>query len=284
VNYRHHFHAGNFADVWKHTLLLALWDALQAKDKGLLYLDTHAGRGLYQLGGAALGDRLPREPEWPLGVGRVRAAAAPPPPVQRYLEAVTACAEAHDEAYPGSPWLIARTRRSQDQAILVEWQPEEYAILAETWSGQRGVRVEHRDGYGTLRAYLPPPQRRALVLIDPPYEAGDEHQRIAEALREGLARLPQATYAVWYPLTARAGADQLGQSLLKGGGLPPTWTAELTVGVETKALRMPGCGLLVINPPWQLDRQLAPTLAWLASSLAQGPGAAFKLSWLVPES
>jgi 23S rRNA (adenine2030-N6)-methyltransferase len=284
VNYRHHFHAGNFADVWKHVLLLATWEALQRKDKGLLYLETHAGRGLYDLGQAGQGDRLARVPEWPLGIGRVRAAANPPPVVARYLAAVDACAAQHAGAYPGSPWLVTRALRPQDRAVLAEWQAEEQAVLAQNLQGRPGVRVEHRDGYGCPRAYLPPPERRALVLIDPPYETEDEIGRVEVALREGLARLAGGTFVVWYPLTPRAGVEPWLARLRQDRAGPPAWTAELFVARGPEAPRMPGCGMLVVNPPWQLDQELAPALRWLAEVLAQDAQAGSRLDWLVPEA
>jgi 23S rRNA (adenine2030-N6)-methyltransferase len=284
VNYRHHFHAGNFADVWKHVLLLATWEALQRKDKGLLYLETHAGRGLYDLGQAGQGDRLARAPEWPLGIGRVRAAANPPPVVTRYLAAVDACAAQYAGAYPGSPWLVTRALRPQDRAVLAEWQAEEQALLAQNLQGRPGVRVEHRDGYGCPRAHLPPPERRALVLIDPPYETGDEIGRVEVALRESLARLAGGTFMVWYPLTPRAGVEPWLARLRQDRAGPPAWTAELVVARGPEAPRMPGCGMLVINPPWQLDQELAPALRWLAEVLALDTQADSRLDWLVPEA
>ena len=284
MNYRHHYHAGNFADVWKHVILLATWDALQRKDKGLLYLETHAGRGLYDLNQAEQGDRLARVPEWPLGMGRVRAAAAPPPAVARYLELVADCAARHESAYPGSPWLVTRAMRSQDRAVLAEWQAEEQAYLANNMSDRPGVTAECRDGYGCLRAYLPPPARRALVLIDPPYEKENELARVGKALREGLGRLPGGTFLVWYPLTPRVDVKQWSETWCDAGLRPPTWTAELVVATGPAAPRMPGCGMMVINPPWQLDRDLAPALHWLGEVLAQDRGASSRLDRPVPET
>lgn len=309
MNYRHHYHAGNFADVFKHVILLELVRWLQRKEKPLLYLDTHAGRGAYDLAVAARGGTLVRQPEWPDGIGRVEAAAAastPPPPVARYLAAVrtfaadfssggsgtghstgsSAVAEGPGSGvvrpYPGSPCLVQARLRAQDRMVLCERHPEDHAALAARFMGLRRVRVESNDGYAAVAAHLPPRERRALVLIDPPYETRDEFSRIAEALAEGLRRLPAGTYAVWYPLTERARADALiGE--LAGLGLPPTWTAELTVAGADEPVKMRGSGLLVVNPPWQVDRELGAALDWLGATLGRSPAAGAVLRWIVPE-
>lgn len=295
MNYRHHFHAGNFADVFKHTLAIAVLRALQQKEKGLLVLDTHAGRGRYDLSGAAQGDRLARTPEWPEGIGRVEAAAGAakkdgtkvPGAVREYLRLVAACrvegGGAGGAAYPGSPWLWRALRRGQDRVVLAELQPAEHGELDAEFHAPPAVRVEAVDGYNAVRAHLPPKERRALVLIDPPFEAAEEPARIAEAVGAGLRRLPGGTFAVWYPLTARAQPDGL-LARLERETLPPTWTAELTVRlIEPSTPGMSGCGLVVINPPWRLAEEFAPTLAWLGEVLRQERGGAAELRWIVPE-
>ena len=296
MNHRHHYHAGNFADVFKHTLLLTLIRRLQVKEKGFLFLDTHAGRGVYDLALAVRGDTLARQPEWPEGISQVEATdpAARPEPVRQFLEALEAFRrEATGRAaapgpenppalYPGSPRLAARALRSQDRMVCCERHPEEHAILADEMAGLRRVRVECTDGYGAIRAHLPPLERRALVLIDPPYEAPDEFDQVRRALIEGLRRLPGGIFAVWYPLTERADAaaffDQLGEV-----ALPPTLAAEIVLAGPEMPLKLRGCGLLVLNPPWQFDLELKPVLPWLARALARGPGASSRLRWLAPE-
>ena len=289
MNYRHHFHAGNFADVFKHTLAIAVLRALQQKEKGLLVLDTHAGRGRYDLSGAAQGDRLARTPEWPEGIGRVEAAATGggtkvPAAVRDYWGLVAACrAELGEAAYPGSPWLWRALRRAQDRVVLAELQAAEHAELDAGFHAPPAVRVEAVDGYNAVRAHLPPKERRALILIDPPFEAAEEPARIAEAVGAGLRRLPGGTFAVWYPLTARVQPDGL-LARLERETLPPTWTAELTVRlIEPGTQGMSGCGLVVINPPWRLAEEFAPTLAWLGEVLRQERGGAAELRWIVPE-
>ena len=297
MNYRHHYHAGNFADVLKHAVLLRLLAGLQAKEKGILYLDTHAGRGGYDLAAAAGGASRPRAPEWPDGLGRIWARGDAPPAAADYLAAVRAfdaaaraangtpgAADGGPRFYPGSPRLAHAHMRPQDRAVLCERHPEEAAALAEEFAGARRVSVREMDGYAAARAFLPPLERRALVLIDPPFEAQDEWAQAADSLKEGLRRLPGATFAVWYPLTARAKVDVFYRDLLSFKALPPCYVVELLVGGEGCALKLWGCGVLVINPPWGSAADLAELAAWLAPILAQAPGATGGLHWLVPEA
>jgi 23S rRNA (adenine2030-N6)-methyltransferase len=299
VNYRHHYHAGNFADVMKHVLLVQLVRALQKKEKGFLYLDTHAGRGSYDLAAAATGDTHARTPEWPEGVGRLwsrgaagidgaRAGAAEPLPagVAEYLALVRdydrreSNATAEPRFYPGSPTLVSLVKRPQERLVLCERQPDEAAALKERFQFTDGAQVRPADGYGAVRAVLPPLEKRALVLIDPPFEAQDEWAQIVATLKEGLRRLPGGVYAVWYPLTERAKVD-LFFAELRRLALPPTLAVELVV--NPPAAKMVGCGLLVVNPPWKFADEAAETVEFLAKVLAQGRGARGDLIWLVPE-
>jgi 23S rRNA (adenine2030-N6)-methyltransferase len=308
VNYRHQFHAGNFADVLKHALLVRLARALQRKPGGLLLLDTHAGRGGHDLTVAARGDTLPRAPEWPDGVGRLWAHGDLPPELAEYLALVDKFdrerggAAGVDEAgsrvpappdtgkmsvlrqaphfYPGSPWLLRELARPQDRLALCELHPEEFAALRTELAIGRGVAAQMLDGYTAIRALLPPPERRALVFIDPPFEAQDEFAQVAAALGEGLRRLPGGTFAVWYPLTARARTEEF-FARLGTMGLPPAFTAEITI--HPTAEKMRGCGLLVVNPPWQFDAEARALAGWLAGALAQSPGGGATLRWIVPE-
>ncbi|MGC4073117.1 MAG: 23S rRNA (adenine(2030)-N(6))-methyltransferase RlmJ [Nibricoccus sp.] len=291
MNYRHQFHAGNFADVMKHVLLLQLMRGMQRKEKGFLYLDTHAGRGRYDLSAAARGDSLARKPEHPDGIGRLLGAVGGelPAPVTEYLRVVRAFdgqpVDGDGEglelrAYPGSPWIVEAVSREQDRLALCEKHPEEAAILKEEFSHKRRVTVHAMDGYTAVRAMLPPLEKRALVLIDPPFEVQNEFAQIVDAVAEGLRRMSGATFAVWYPLTERARVDEF---LFKLEGLrpPPCFAAELTIAGEHAPMKLKGCGLAVVNPPWQLDREIAPVLDVLATRLAQAPGGVGRLRWIV---
>jgi 23S rRNA (adenine2030-N6)-methyltransferase len=288
VNYRHAFHAGNFADVFKHALLVQLARALQRKERGFLYLDTHAGRGSYDLAAAARGDTLVRKPEWPDGIGRLWEKTDLPAPLADYVALVrdfdrdNGNATSEPRFYPGSPRLVQRLARPQDRLALCEKQPGECAALRAEFALAHRAIVQEMDGYVALRAMLPPPERRALVLIDPPFESQDEFAQIAAALREGLRRLPGGMLAVWYPLTERARVDDFFAELL-ALKLPPTLALELAIAGEGSGLKMRGCGLVVVNPPWQFDREVEKFLPALAELLAQAPGADATVNWLVPE-
>ncbi len=288
MNYRHHFHAGNFADVMKHALLVRLVTALQKKEKGFLYLDTHAGRGSYDLRAAAQGDTLARQPEYPLGIGRLWTNPGLPEGLAEYVARVKQFDRdlgnpgETPRFYPGSPWMVRLLARPQDRLVLCEKQPDESELLDIEFGREPRAKVITMDGYAAPRAMLPPPERRALILIDPPFEAQDEFARIAVAVGEGLRRLPSAVFAIWYPLTERARVDAFFGELL-ALKLPPTLELELTVAGEQSAVKMKGCGLVVINPPWQFDGEARKMLEWLAGALAQEPGGQARCRWLVPE-
>jgi 23S rRNA (adenine2030-N6)-methyltransferase len=307
MNYRHHYHAGNFADVMKHAVLVQLVRGMQRKDKGFLYLDTHAGRGFHDLAASSRGDTLRRKSEHPDGIGRLVAwpglsgqttlastspsPLAPRPPLDDYLGLIRAFDRRNGNSassalryYPGSPWLVRALMRLQDRMALCEKHPGEYLILHSEFLKEPRVSTHELDGYTAIRAMLPPPEKRALILIDPPYEAQDEYEKITQAISEALRRMPAATIAVWYPLTERARAGALRNQLAMLNP-PPTFTAELTIAGESSptVLKMRGCGMAVVNPPWQIDQILLPLLDTLALRLAQAPGGTATLDWIVRE-
>ncbi len=292
MNYRHHFHAGNFADVMKHALLIGLVRAMQRKPKGCLLLDTHAGGGAYDLSLAGTGDSLARKPEHPDGIGRLWAGTGLPPLLADYVALIRSFDAARRDAeaspgddagpryYPGSPWILRTLARPQDRLVVCERHTEECEALRMSLGREKGTVVREMNGYQAPAALLPPPERRALVLIDPPFEDADEGERIVETLAEGLRRLPAGTFAVWYPLTGRAKPDAL-LGELGNLALPPTLAVELVI--DPGAPKMRGCGLVVVNPPWQFDAVAGPAGRHLAAVLAQAPGAGASLRWLVPE-
>jgi 23S rRNA (adenine2030-N6)-methyltransferase len=290
MNYRHHFHAGNFADVMKHALLVRLLRALQRKEKGILYLDTHAGRGGYDLAAAASGDSLARRPEWPGGIGRlwslperdVPAVLAEYVALVRDFDRRTGNLAGSPRFYPGSPWLAHRMARPVDRLIFCEMHPSECAALRAEFADLPRVSVQGEDGYLALRAQLPPRERRALVLVDPPFEEPDEFARLATAIAGGLQRFPSGTYAIWYPLTARAKVDDF-LAAVRNLRPPPALAIELDVAGADAALKLKGCGLLVLNPPWQFDRDARSIVDVLSGLLGQAPGAGGRVTWIVPE-
>jgi 23S rRNA (adenine2030-N6)-methyltransferase len=285
MNYRHAFHAGNYADVFKHVLLLNLLRALQRKEKGFLYLDTHAGRGAYNLVTVTPG--LERIPEWPTGIGRLWEATRLPPALHDYLALVREFNKRRSgegirlRSYPGSPWIAAMVRRPQDRLTFWERQAVEARMLRAEFKRSRGTVVECGDGYGALRAALPPVERRALVLIDPPFEDQGESEAILTALAEGLQRFPEGVYAIWYPVTVRAQANAF-QHMLRARVRQPTLVAELSVTADSR-VRMKGCGLLVVNPPWGFAGEVESLLPAFREHLGSEANAAAHWAWLVPE-
>lgn len=288
MNYRHHYHAGNYADVFKHVLLLLLMRAMQRKEKGFLYLDTHAGRGAYDL---SLPPQLPdgrmRAPEHPSGIGRFREPGGLPAAVGDYLELVRQFNERRGGTagelrhYPGSPWIARLLARPQDRLVLCELRPDDAETLEIDFARSPGVKVLAMDGYTGLKAQLPPPEKRALVLIDPPFESKEEFAGIEQGVREALRRLPGAVIAVWYPITERARTDAFRQTL--EALQAPALYAEIEIAGDGSQLRMKGCGLLVLNPPWKADEEFRAVLPALVERLKVDAGARAQCAWLVPD-
>ena len=289
MNYRHQYHAGNFADVFKHVVLGQLIRALQRKDKGFLYLDTHAGRGGYDLTVPGL---LPngrsREPEFPAGIGRLWGASGLPPAVNDYLALVRRFNDRQGatgpelQYYPGSPWIARLLLRPQDRMVLCELRPDEAEALDFAFARESRVRVQAMDGYTGLRAHLPPAEKRALVLIDPPFEGQGEFSDILRGLGDAFRRLPGTVCAVWYPLTERARVDEFLRALVAVNP-PPALMAELSIAGHSAQVRMKGCGMLILNPPWQIDAEIRSILPALARHLGLDDGAGSHSAWLVPE-
>ncbi len=281
MNYRHAFHAGNHADVLKHVVLLGLCDALVAKPAACFVLDTHAGRGLYKLDGEA----AQKTGEAQDGIARLVAEAPKVPPIQRYLAAVRACRQQHGaQAYPGSPWLLAYALREQDRIAACELHPEEANVLRDNFAGDPRVAVHARDGYAAVKALLPPKHgsvkfARGLVLIDPPYEAQlDEFDIALAAIREALARWPQGTLALWYPIKQRR-ALQSFYRRVTALDAKSALLLELLVRPDDSPLRMNGSGMLLLNAPWQFDAAMAPALDAMRDALGEA-GASSRSEWL----
>lgn len=274
MNYRHAFHAGNHADVLKHLCLLALLDALARKPTPYFVLDTHAGEGRYALDSEQAG----KTGEAAAGIGRLHAEPGDPPALRRYLDAVRPyLAQGH---YPGSPRLIADALRGNDRLACCELHPEPAALLKALFAGERRVGVHQRDGYDAMKALLPPPEKRGLVLIDPPYEAQlAEFDTALSALRAALTRWPQGIFALWYPIKQRRALHPF---LRRAANLPTknAWTAELLVRPDDSPLRLNGSGMLLLNPPWQLDEALAAALPRVAAALGEQGHGGWRLDWL----
>ncbi len=290
MNYRHHFHAGNYADVFKHVLLLQLLRAMGRKEKGFLYLDTHAGRGGYDLSApSVLPDGRARDPEYPAGIGRLWNTTSGQVAVFKdYLEVIRRFNERHGvmgpelRYYPGSPWVAKLALRDQDRMALFELRAEDAEALDFDFARESRVKVQSIDGYTGLKAALPPLEKRALVLIDPPFESKAEFADILQGIRDLLKRLPSAVCAVWYPVTERARVDQFHREFMQLTP-PPTLFAEISIAGDSSQIRMKGCGLLVLNPPWQIETEIRAALPELAKALKVDAGAGSQFGWLVPE-
>ncbi|MGH8146008.1 MAG: 23S rRNA (adenine(2030)-N(6))-methyltransferase RlmJ [Rhodanobacteraceae bacterium] len=280
MNYRHAFHAGNFADVFKHAILLALLDALTAKDKPLCCFDTHAGGGRYELDSI----EAKKTGEWRDGIGRLLDGADVPKPLQRYVDAIRACnPDGALRGYPGSPLLAANALRPYDRLLLCDTQAEEASSLRTLFRNDRRVHVHQRNGYAALHALLPPAEKRGLVLIDPPFEAQEgEFATIETALARSHTRWPNGVYAVWYPIKSHRTIAPFHRRLSKGP-FDKALVAELMLQPDDSPLRLNGCGMLIANPPWHFDTTLSDLLPALRATLAQSPRASQSLRWLRDE-
>jgi 23S rRNA (adenine2030-N6)-methyltransferase len=283
VNYRHAYHAGNFAEVFKHATLARVVAHLREKPAAFRIVDTHAGAGLTDLAGP----EASRTGEWRDGIGRLRAAALDGRVrvlLTPYLDAVAAC-NAGDQlvAYPGSPALVRAWLRPQDRLLACELEPVAASALLRRMRGDARVKVLILDGWTALSAYLPPKERRGAVLIDPPFEQPGEFARLADGLAGAHRKWPTGTYLAWYPIKDRREADGFCRKLARTG-IAKMLRAELTVGPNRAATRLAGTGLVVINPPWTLEADLAVLLPVLAEVLGRERPGTFQLDWLTTEN
>jgi 23S rRNA (adenine2030-N6)-methyltransferase len=280
VNYRHAYHAGNFADVAKHVALVLALDLLARKDTPYFFLDTHSGRGAYPLVAA----ETQRAGEYRTGILPLLGAADPPEAVARYLDLVRAAGVEQGQLvrYPGSPRLAAACLRATDRGALCELERGEASALRAEFRGDERFAVHERDGYEALVALVPPREKRGLALVDPPYEQPDEFERVATALLAALRRWATGTYAVWYPLKHGPAAARF-LARMQASGVRRQLVAELLVRPADSPVGLNGSGLLVVNPPWQFDERLRPALRWLHGRLAADRQGGVRVEWHVPE-
>jgi len=261
VNYRHRFHAGNAADVFKHVVLVRLLEVLRAKDTPFCVIDSHAGSGLY---------RLEKPGEFEQGIGRLWPERQHWSQLEPYLAQVAHYNGQVLRAYPGSPLLIANLLRRQDRAIFIERHPLERAALAGNLRGRRAFAIHEADGFAMLKAVVPPHENRGLVFIDPPYEQALEFEQASDTLRDALRRWRNGIYALWYPIKQRAPVERLHADIRSLA--VPAYAAEFLTLPEDVPQRLNGSGMLLVNPPWRLDETLRAILTPLAGFLAPPNG------------
>jgi 23S rRNA (adenine2030-N6)-methyltransferase len=282
MNYRHAFHAGNFADVVKHAVLVRILLHLRAKPAPFHVIDTHAGAGRYDLRGPEAGRSL----EWRDGIGRVVTApigAAARALLAPYLDAVAALNDGRGLAtYPGSPALAQSFLRAQDRLIACELEPNAAAALKRNLAGDKRSKALAIDGWTALNAYVPPKERRGLVLVDPAFEDASDFARLADALEAAHRKWASGTYLAWYPIKEHKLAQTLGRRLRRSG-IPKILRAEFSVATPRDDASLRACGLIAINPPWTLERELQILLPELAKILSGNGTGNHRLDWLAGE-
>jgi 23S rRNA (adenine2030-N6)-methyltransferase len=275
LSYRHGFHAGNHADVLKHVALVSMLRILTRKDKPILVVDTHAGAGSYSLeqGFAA------KNAEFRNGIAMLWGRDDLPEPVADYLDQVRAMnPDGVLRNYPGSPRIALGVLRPQDRLRLFELHSTEGSILAEQFAqGGRRVTVTAGDGFAGLKAVLPPPSRRGLVLIDPSYELASDYRAVVAALRDGLQRFATGTYVVWYPLLQRRESSELPDKLRRAAGADWVDIALKVKAPTPEGRGLHGSGMFIVNPPWTFSGQMHGIMPWLTQALAQDATASFRL-------
>jgi len=282
MNYRHAFHAGNFADVIKHATLVRILVHLRTKPAPFRVIDTHAGSGRYDLDDSNAG----RGGEWREGIARLLAAA----PSQRVKELLAPYFEAVGSlnpsfkltAYPGSPLLARAFLREGDRVIACELEPGAAAALARNLRGDHRCKAIAIDGWSAVNAYVPPKERRGLVLIDPPFEEPADFERLGNAVEAAHRKWASGIYLLWYPLKERQGADALARRLRRSD-ISKILRAEINLPKPRNGDRLSACGLIIVNPPWTLEGELRLLLPEFVTALAQRDGGGHRLDWLAGE-
>jgi 23S rRNA (adenine2030-N6)-methyltransferase len=277
MNYRHAYHAGNFADVMKHATLTLVLNHMKQKEKPFFLLDTHAGAGMTDL----TGEEARKTGEWRDGIGRVLAQDKPHELLRPYLDTLAAlgCQTLDPKQYPGSPLIARQLARPQDRMAFCELHPDDARTLKGHFHDVKRAKVLELDGYSALKSMLPPPERRGIILIDPPYEDRSEFEQIMQEIKRFMQRFATGIYMIWYPVKDPSISGAFLDHLERHGP-QKTLRAELLVRADNDPTRMSGSGLVIINPPWKLDEQLQEVNSWLAKILARGEGAKARVDWL----
>jgi 23S rRNA (adenine2030-N6)-methyltransferase len=283
MNYRHAFHAGSFADVFKHAVLCRILHYLREKPAAFRVIDTHAGAGLYDLAGT----EAARGGEWHDGIEKLLAATLPADVaalLTPYLDVIGALNERNRlKVYPGSPAIARAWLRPQDRLIACEIEPQASAALARNLRGDTRIKALPIDGWTALSAYVPPVERRGLVVVDPPFEEVADFHRLSHCFAAAHRKWATGIFLLWYPIKDRGEPDALAKRLRRLA-LPKLLRAELIVAPLSDPTKLNGCGLILVNPPWRLAEELAILLPALAKILGRGPKPGFRLDWLAGEA
>lgn len=263
MNYRHHYHAGGFADVFKHALLISLVRAMQRKEKPFCYLETHAGLGLYDLGEEA----AQKTQEYSRGIAKIwKQLSAAPASFLQYIEIIKQTnPESVLKYYPGSPYFVQQMLRSDDRMVLAELHSQDVLALKRQFGCDKQVAVHHMNGYHALKAFLPPKLTRGLIFIDPPFEKTDEFEQVITHLKIAVHRFVAGVYVVWFPIKDKIAVRNFYNGLKNCQFHEITW-CEMQVSKDDIGLQ--ACGMAVINPPWQWAEEVLQWLPWLCSILS----------------
>ncbi len=282
MNYRHAFHAGNFADVVKHIILTRILAYLMRKDAAFRVIDTHAGLGIYDL----FGDQAEKTGEWQDGIGRLIHVKRPPevePLLAPYLDAVRAQnPDGNLRYYPGSPFITRHMLRDQDRLMGFELHPVDADRLKENFAGDFQTRITQLDAWKIFGTHLPPKEKRGLVLVDPPFEEKGEFSRMVKSLVQGHQRWPGGTYAYWYPIKEPGEVDAYIKAL-KATGIPKILRIELTIRQPSEPPRLHGTGMVVVNPPYVLEDEMRTVLPMLAGLLSDEGRGRWAVQWVAGE-
>jgi 23S rRNA (adenine2030-N6)-methyltransferase len=279
LSYRHSFHAGNFADVLKHTVTTSIINYMLKKEKPLCYLDTHSGCGAYSL----QSEQALKTNEFNNGIARLWGKAELPAPVAAYLEQVVKFNGGNGlEVYPGSPSLARQMLRVQDRLFLFELHPNEFTNMRNNFSGNRRIKMANSDGLKGLVANMPPKERRGLILIDPSYEVKTEYKDVVATLMKAYKRFATGTYALWYPVVERRVIDKMDQALIDSG-IKNIQLFELGISADSSEKGMTSSGMIVVNPPWTLHEEMQESLPFLAKILGENGQGFYRLETLVAE-
>lgn len=278
LSYRHSFHAGNHADVLKHLVLTLILQSLKQKEKGFFYLDTHSGVGRYSLFSA----EAEKTGEYLEGIARLWERKDLPEEILLYINEIKKINRGKLKFYAGSPLLAVQQLREQDRALLTELHPNDFPLLRQEFAKYPNVVTKRENGFQQLKAALPPKEKRGLILIDPPYELKEDYELVVKAIQDGYKRFATGVYAIWYPVVLRQHTKRIVRGLIETG-IRKILQIELSVRPDSDQRGMTASGMIVINPPWQLESQMKNILPYLTEVLVPDGVGGWSVEWITPE-